>query len=171
MFGGGEPLPDSDCNGAGVVAARKFDLPSKVRPEIELDGCCSKLGAQAAPAAAPLPHDWLSAVAAVVYARPQFAASHTHTGTTDDLHQPAAPVRCTAPPLQLRTLAGPLVYVLVLSTMTAVYHALAAVSFWRMYLRSSGGGHAGHLVTRQCSHGMLSSSRAPCSAERHNTCL
>ena len=30
MFGGGEPLPDSDCNGAGVVAARKFDLPSKV---------------------------------------------------------------------------------------------------------------------------------------------
>ncbi|KAI7841701.1 hypothetical protein COHA_004568 [Chlorella ohadii] len=31
MFGGGEPLPDSDCNGAGVVAARKFDLPSKLR--------------------------------------------------------------------------------------------------------------------------------------------
>ncbi|PRW56885.1 UPF0187 chloroplastic [Chlorella sorokiniana] len=56
MFGGGEPLPDSDCNGAGVVAARKFDLPSK-----------------------------------------------------------------------LRTLAGPLVYVFVLSTLTAAYHALAAV--------------------------------------------
>ena len=54
MFGGGEPLPDSDCNGAGVVAARKFDLPSKVRAESELNGYCSKLGADDAQAAGPL---------------------------------------------------------------------------------------------------------------------
>ncbi len=155
MFGGGEPLPDSDCNGAGVVAARKFDLPSKVRPEIELNGCrremksccCIRSCAIAAGMTGCQRSQQLCTLARILlHLTPTLAQPMT---CTNPLRPCVAP-----PPLQLRTLAGPLVYVLVLSTLTAVYHALAAVSFWRMHLRSSWGVHAGHLVTRQCSHGI-----------------
>lgn len=53
MCGGGEPLPKSDCNGGGVVAARKFDLPSKVRSWFSREAlCCAALQRAAAVAKA-----------------------------------------------------------------------------------------------------------------------
>lgn len=86
MLGGGEALPDSDCNGGAVVATRKFDLPFKVGMPASPQGCIPP-----------------------------------HAVVPPCLHEPRH-----LPP-QVRTLAGPLAYVLVVSTITAAYHALAAV--------------------------------------------
>lgn len=102
MLGGGEALPDSDCNGGTVVAARKFDLPFKVwaarpEPRCRLHAWPRRKGRPCSEV--PLPHPGV----------------------------PACLQGLRRPPPQVRVLAGPLIYVLAISALTAAYHELAEV--------------------------------------------